>query len=69
MRGDFDEDELDDDAGYEFDRDDDNTCQRCGGDGGYHDCGDDTCCCADPLDEDSDDWLTCEECGGSGYVG
>lgn len=27
---------------------DDETCQACGGDGYIHDCGEDTCCCADP---------------------
>jgi hypothetical protein len=43
----------------------DDTCQRCDGDGGYHDCGEDTCCCA--LGDDPDpDWVTCEDCGGTG---
>lgn len=45
---------------------DDDTCQTCGGDGGYHDCGEDTCCCLDPGGSDDEDWIVCEECGGSG---
>jgi hypothetical protein len=44
----------------------DDECPRCDGAGGYHDCGEDACCCADPEDEDSDDWVVCDECGGSG---
>ena len=43
---------------------DDDTCQRCEGEGCYHDCGDDTCCC---MEEDSDDLATCPDCGGTGY--
>jgi hypothetical protein len=50
---------------YFDDNTEDDTCQRCGGAGGYHDCGEDTCCCADPEDV-NDDWITCEDCGGSG---
>ena len=40
------------------------TCVNCGGSGGFHDCGDDSCCCLDP-DEITE---TCEECHGSGEV-
>ena len=47
----------------------DGTCQRCWGDGGYHDCGEDTCCCdlltLQAMDND-DDWVVCETCGGTG---
>jgi hypothetical protein len=36
-------------------------CWHCGGAGGFHDCGEDCCPCADPeLNE------TCEECHGEG---
>lgn len=42
------------------------TCWQCGGAGGFHDCGEDTCCCLYP-DEDLND--RCEECHGEGvYV-
>jgi hypothetical protein len=37
-------------------------CWECGGDGGFHDCGDDTCCCLEPTD------VECESCGGTGEV-
>jgi hypothetical protein len=38
-------------------------CWHCFGDGGYHDCGDDCCCCLHPeLDLNVD----CPECGGEG---
>lgn len=43
-------------------------CDRCGGAGGYHDCGEDTCPCADPGGPDDPDWITCEDCGGSGHA-
>lgn len=37
-------------------------CGVCGGEGvDGHDCGDDACCCAEPLDN-----VTCEQCGGEG---
>ena len=48
---------------YDVESDDD-TCQRCGGEGCYHDCGDDTCCCADT--EGPEDLVTCPDCQGSG---
>jgi hypothetical protein len=37
-------------------------CWMCHGGGGYHDCGEDTCCC---LDKESIDF-DCGECGGEG---
>ena len=37
-------------------------CWECLGAGGFHDCGEDTCCCLDP-DERHD---LCETCGGTG---
>lgn len=37
-------------------------CDNCGGDGiSGHDCGEDTCCCLDPEDNEDCDW-----CQGSG---
>lgn len=39
------------------------TCWQCGGAGGWHDCGDDTCCCLNP-DEDLND--ECDICNGKG---
>lgn len=37
-------------------------CERCGATGVVdHDCGEDTCCCADPVDN-----VPCDECGGAG---
>lgn len=39
-------------------------CPACGGEGVYgHDCGEDSCCCDDPEDNEP-----CEVCGGSGVV-
>lgn len=37
-------------------------CWSCGGEGGYHDCGEDCCCCLDP-DEPNE---TCDICHGKG---
>jgi hypothetical protein len=38
-------------------------CEQCGGDGVYgHDCGEDTCCCLDPEENE-----TCDLCGGHGW--
>ena len=39
------------------------TCWSCGGEGDEHDCGEDTCPCADP---DRDDRVICRECRGKG---
>lgn len=38
------------------------SCWHCLGEGGFHDCGDDCCCCADP-EEITD---ICPECDGEG---
>lgn len=38
------------------------TCPACGGAGGFHDCGEDSCCCLDP------DTSICETCNGDGEV-
>jgi hypothetical protein len=40
-------------------------CWSCHGEGYYHDCGEDTCCCLNP---EEDDCFPCEECGGTGEV-
>lgn len=40
-------------------------CYKCMGDGYYHDCGEDTCCCANP---DVDDVYPCEDCRGTGVM-
>jgi hypothetical protein len=38
-------------------------CTECGGEGSsHHDCGEDTCCCADAYDN-----VICSECKGKGY--
>jgi hypothetical protein len=37
-------------------------CWMCHGDGGFHDCGEDTCCCLDKEEITE----TCEECKGEG---
>ena len=52
-------DGSDDDVSLE-----DDVCPVCYGEGGYHDCGEDTCCCANP----DDDLIACEECGGEGRI-
>jgi hypothetical protein len=38
------------------------TCWQCYGEGGFHDCGEDTCCCLDKEEITED----CEECDGDG---
>ena len=38
------------------------SCWQCLGEGGWHECGEDTCCCLDP-DDITD---ICEECDGEG---
>lgn len=50
-----------DDHEVDYDQDDD-CCPTCHGDGGWHDCGEDTCCCLDG-DELTD---ICPDCGGEG---
>lgn len=47
----------------DFDFDEEEDCTLCGGDGYVHDCGEDTCCCANP---DEDDLEPCGRCGGTG---
>lgn len=44
--------------------DDDDSCHECYGEGGFHDCGEDTCCCLD-KDEITD---ICQTCHGTGYL-
>lgn len=40
------------------------TCWQCGGDGySCHDCGEDCCCCADPMPN-----VKCDICNGEGYL-
>lgn len=50
---------LDDDGD-----DDGQTCWYCHGEGGFHDCGEDSCCCLDKEEITE----TCPECGGSGIL-
>lgn len=38
-------------------------CWYCMGDGGWHDCGEDVCCCRFPQDN-----VGCPECGGTGFI-
>lgn len=38
-------------------------CWACWGEGDYHDCGEDSCCCAEP---EIDEMWPCEECQGEG---
>ena len=45
--------------------DDDECCMRCHGQGYYHDCFDDTCCCAYP---ESQDLVSCPDCNGTGIA-
>lgn len=53
------------DPDYYDDGDAPECCWACHGEGYYHDCGDDTCCCAHP---EEDDLYPCEECGGAGEL-
>lgn len=39
-------------------------CWRCGGAGGWHDCGDDCCSCLDPEEITQ----RCGQCGGEGTL-
>ena len=41
------------------------TCWACGGEGEYHDCGEDCCACADP---EHDEMHECPVCGGLGEL-
>jgi hypothetical protein len=38
------------------------SCWKCMGDGGWHDCGEGCCCCLEPELN-----VMCDECQGSGY--
>jgi len=53
------------DDNYPYDDEELDTCFHCGGEGFYHDCGEDTCCCADP---ESQDVFICPECNGTGEL-
>lgn len=41
---------------------DDESCWQCHGEGGWHDCGEDCCCCLDKEEITEE----CDECGGTG---
>lgn len=57
-----------DEADY-LDGDERETCWHCHGEGGFHDCGEDTCCCADNEGGPNDyDWYDCPECQGRGWL-
>lgn len=45
--------------------DSEETCLDCLGAGYYHDCGEDTCPCANP---ETQDIYLCETCKGEGYL-
>lgn len=40
-------------------------CYKCMGEGGWHDCGEDCCCCLDPEEITH----VCDECHGTGKLG
>jgi len=47
---------------------DDELCWVCHGDGGYHECGEDSCPCLYKEGEPDDEhWVDCSECDGTGY--
>jgi len=48
-----------------FDDEDEAICDHCWGEGYYHDCGEDTCCCLHP---ELDELWPCGNCGGTGYL-
>ena len=73
MRGDFDEDELDTDGVCPgcylanggcicFEDTVEDGCWRCHGEGGWHDCGEDSCCCGVNAELVNEDWVWCPEC-------
>lgn len=51
-------------AGDDPEWDDGEPCWHCLGEGGFHDCGEDTCCC---LDKDEITEI-CPECRGRGWL-
>jgi hypothetical protein len=58
---------YDDDSQYPDDEPE--SCWHCEGEGGYHECGEDCCCCLDNEGgPDDQDWYPCPECGGTGYL-
>lgn len=56
---------VDDDADRYMDDEEPECCWACHGDGWFHDCGEDTCCCANP---EAQYIYPCEECDGSGEL-
>lgn len=42
---------------------DDEECYRCHGEGGWHDCAEDCCCCLRPSEN-----VVCPECNGTGRL-
>lgn len=44
------------------------SCPYCMGSGWYHECGEDSCCCADPDDPCGPYAFDCEECDGLGEL-
>lgn len=45
------------------------TCWQCGGEGGYHDCGEDCCSCLHPDEQGGEFWRVCDVCEGEGELG
>lgn len=44
------------------------SCYACMGTGWFHECGEDSCCCADPDDRYGKYAFDCEECRGYGEL-
>lgn len=42
----------------------DRECDDCSGEGGYHDCGEDCCCCINPEETTH----RCRNCKGTGFI-
>ncbi len=63
---------LEDRSGPSYDPEPDDggeCCWYCYGEGGWHDCGEDTCPCLYRDGEPEDhDWYDCPECNGSGVL-
>lgn len=52
------------DAMEEVNHEDLEPCWKCGGEGlSHHDCGEDCCCCAEPINN-----VKCDICNGEGYI-
>lgn len=58
--------DVEDDHGYPYDEEDNEGCSRCHGEGGWHDCGEDSCCCGVNAELVNEDWVWCPECHGRG---